>query len=352
MARFVPLRCSLVFRTDLARQYELSCISCQPLGTPYDADCRRCAFYQTSPTPGDRFYKQAVQPYVWISAAFLFISYVVGSWFTLRTHAALIWQAPPTPHPAPAHGPSSAHIAGSSAADASRGFARYQDASSLHGYDARTPASVRESQLYKRILGQSLGSVGFRQDDSPAAQGTTLHRVPPRSAGDVLSPVQEVPDQTDTTPQPPVNIPGLSNEENARLVHGVAEMAAAAAAAAVQDVHRHTVRRTPALPKPPLTTMASVIDEDVPVGGEAADAGGHDAPNWSRTKSSIVLLAATILYAVVAEVLVNTVDVVLENFDIDEKFLGFTLFALVPNTTEFLVIILFHSATNVSLLTL
>jgi Ca2+/H+ antiporter len=28
---------------------------------------------------------------------------------------------------------------------------------------------------------------------------------------------------------------------------------------------------------------------------------------------------------------------VLENVDVDEKFLGITLFALVPNTTEFLV---------------
>ncbi|KAI5848139.1 Sodium/calcium exchanger protein-domain-containing protein [Tricharina praecox] len=329
--------------------YELSCVSCQSLGTPYDADCRRCAFYQTPPTPGDRFYKQAVQPYVWISAAFLFISYVVGSWFTLRTHAALIWQAPPTAHPAPVHGPSSAHGAASSAADASRGFARYQDASSLHGYDARTPASIHESQLYKRILGQSLGSAGFRQDGTPAAPGTTLHRAPPRSAGDTLSPVQEDPNQMDAAPQPPVSIPGLSSEENARLVHGVAEMAAAAAAAAVQDVQRHSVRRTPTTPKPALTTMASAMDEDVPVGGEAADAGGHDAPNWGRTKSSVVLLGATVLYAVIAEILVNTVDVVLENFDIDEKFLGFTLFALVPNTTEFLNAISFAMNGNIAL---
>lgn len=67
------------------------------------------------------------------------------------------------------------------------------------------------------------------------------------------------------------------------------------------------------------------------------ESGGHDAPNWSRLKSSIILLGATLLYAVIAEILVNTVDVVLESVDIDEKFLGITLFALVPNTTEFLV---------------
>jgi Ca2+:H+ antiporter len=49
--------------------------------------------------------------------------------------------------------------------------------------------------------------------------------------------------------------------------------------------------------------------------------GGHDAPNWSKSKSSIVLLGATVLYAVIAEILVNTVDVVLESVDIDQKFL-------------------------------
>lgn len=48
-------------------------------------------------------------------------------------------------------------------------------------------------------------------------------------------------------------------------------------------------------------------------------------------------MGATILYALIAEILVNTVDVVLDGVAIDEKFLGITLFALVPNTTEFLV---------------
>jgi Ca2+:H+ antiporter len=48
-------------------------------------------------------------------------------------------------------------------------------------------------------------------------------------------------------------------------------------------------------------------------------------------------MGATILYALIAEILVDTVDVVLEGVKIDEKFLGITLFALVPNTTEFLV---------------
>jgi len=49
------------------------------------------------------------------------------------------------------------------------------------------------------------------------------------------------------------------------------------------------------------------------------------------------------------EILVDTVDVVLGSVSIDEKFLGFTLFALVPNTTEFLNAISFALNGNIAL---
>lgn len=83
---------------------------------------------------------------------------------------------------------------------------------------------------------------------------------------------------------------------------------------------------------------------------EPADApGGHDAPNWGRTKSAVILLTATFAYAIIAEILVDTVDVVLESVSIDQKFLGITLFALVPNTTEFLNAISFAMNGNIAL---
>ena len=49
------------------------------------------------------------------------------------------------------------------------------------------------------------------------------------------------------------------------------------------------------------------------------------------------------------EILVDVVDVVLENSGIDEKFLGVTLFALVPNTTEFMNAMLFAMQGNIAL---
>jgi len=105
----------------------------------------------------------------------------------------------------------------------------------------------------------------------------------------------------------------------------------------------------------------------VPKGEEAAEeeAGGHEAPSWTRGVSAGVLLACTLLYALIAgecpvaqalggfeltvEILVDVVDVVLNGSGIDEKFLGLTLFALVPNTTEFMNAMSFAMNGNIAL---
>lgn len=50
-----------------------------------------------------------------------------------------------------------------------------------------------------------------------------------------------------------------------------------------------------------------------------------------------------------AEILVDVVDVVLNGSGIDEKFLGLTLFALVPNTTEFMNAMSFAMNGNIAL---
>lgn len=207
-------------------------------------------------------------------------------------------------------------------------------------------AEIRESQLYKKILGQSLKQVGLapREEGSrhnstseptgPNGTAQTPHLVPPKSSGgeSVRSEVQ---------------IPGFSDEQNSNLVREVAEMAATAATIAARDATRAPRKTSIAANHPSSSHKPPAIRAGVVHGGEPeelaaveahhAAGGGHDAPNWSRMKSSIILCGATVLYALIAEILVNTVDVVLKNVAIDEKFLGITLFALVPNTTEFLV---------------
>jgi Ca2+:H+ antiporter len=80
---------------------------------------------------------------------------------------------------------------------------------------------------------------------------------------------------------------------------------------------------------PPVTWVhAREPEED-----EDEEAAGHDSPNWSKSKSFTILFGCTILYSLIAEILVDTVDTVMDSLAIDEKFLGLTLFALVSNCT-------------------
>lgn len=318
--------------------HELNCLECEDWdtgptsGQKQSRDCHRC-FFSQSPALDDRFYLEAVRPYCYLAATMLFCSYLIGLWFTLRTHAAVIWNAEVEEKKHEEHLQASViKSMQPSAADASG-------------------ADIRDSHLYRRILGQSLKQAGLQPGLTPedsyrqaststqdaAANGThnTLHVVPPKGHEAARS---------------TVHVPGLSQAENTALAREVAEIAATAATAATIASRDRFSRKMSGVPsvstitsKNHLPPRAGVVF-DLGEGPAAANAetatahgDGHDAPNWSRVKSSVILLGATILYAIIAEILVLTVDVVLESFSIDQKFLGVTLFALVPNTTEFLV---------------
>lgn len=305
--------------------HELTCVDCVSYGEPkrgVSSDCRRCYFSQT-PALDERFYLEAVRPYCYMAAVLLFLSYAIGLWFTLRTHAAVIWNTEQDE--------------------------KKQEEQQLRAMSGRAPRSgypslaettgvdIRDSAVFRRTLGQTLKQVGLQ----PGGNGNvaTPHLPPPRhdSIGSG------------------VHIPGFSDAQNSELVQHIAEIATTAATAAARDARsgmaKGTAPNTPHLPQGHSSTTGGSIhrphhhrtttlpDHEDPVGAqaEAVGHGGHDAPNWSRLKSAVILMGATVLYAIIAEILVDTVDVVLEGFAIDEKFLGITLFALVPNTTEFLV---------------
>ena len=304
-------------------------MACSKSGLEGQRDCRRCYFSQV-PAVKDDFFVKAVQPYSWFAAVLLFLSYVIGLWFTLRTHAAVIWSSEGDEK-------KSAHFTHDSTPGSKHQVAANVGRSAA-GNNPNNKGSLRESQLYERILGQSLKQVGLTPANADGSweqtgdQGVSPHVVPPKTR----------------EPYPPnLVLPGLSEEHNERFLRQVAEVAATSATAAARDVSRSS--RKPSISAQPSNTVGSKAaggpastspdDQDDPaifVEPHSAT-GGHDAPNWSKTKSFIILLVATLLYAVIAEILVSTVDVVLESVDIDEKFLGITLFALVPNTTEFLV---------------
>ncbi|KAJ2906940.1 Sodium/calcium exchanger protein-domain-containing protein [Zalerion maritima] len=318
--------------------HELNCLDCITDGDANGSgrDCRRC-FFSQEPNLNDRFYVEAVRPYCYFAAMLLFLSYIIGLWFTLRTHAAVIWNSEIDEKKHEEQLQQQQREAQS----------RQAAAASLSA--ETSGADIRNSHLYKRILRQSLGQVQLESQvrqkqqqpaQTPSANGglQTPHLVPPRNT----------------------SFPGLSEAENESLFQGMAEIAATAAAIAARDVNVRGPRgaassqhggNAPAQGSGSITKQAPPRAGTFPDPTEPLDAGhgGHDAPNWSRRKSAVILLGATILYAIIAEILVDTVDVVLEGFAIDEKFLGITLFALVPNTTEFLNAISFAMNGNIAL---
>jgi Ca2+:H+ antiporter len=362
--------------------HELICRACTSPDDGSPNDCRQCYFRQV-PAINDKFFTTAVRPYCWGAAVLLFSSYVIGLLFTLRTHAAVIWStdldekksvAVPALTPAPTadvsprdtRNPTMMNGSGSSFGTARSGPLMPRN-------------TIRDTQLYKRILGQSLKQAGLapiaadqfdQEENANSREGSQIHGIDHQSkTPHVIPPKGSGLDSNQlTSPKIMPVVSGLSIEENTNLVRHVAEIAATAATVVARDAtqnprsasyhvshgqsgHQHgsqairpsTTRGSTALD----TSHATMPGAPVKAGEEAA--GGHDAPNWSRTKSAIILMTATIAYAIIAEVLVNTVDVVLDSVDIDEKFLGITLFALVPNTTEFLNGISFAMNGNIAL---
>ncbi|KAF9697112.1 hypothetical protein EKO04_004951 [Ascochyta lentis] len=330
--------------------HELNCRQCTHvhpqmghIESGSERDCRRC-YYSQTPALHDRFYNEAVKPYTWFSAALLFLSYLVGLLFTLRTHAATIWSNEPDekekkPFDAIANSLNNSIHLEFPHATMSR-TATGQSVSRAH---------IRETQLYKRIVGQTQHEFGVGPEDQPIAgsppstkmDGNTPHLVPPKDGHE----------------HPAFHVEGLTDEASDALVRHITEIAATTTAFATRDVTRapHKAARMVSTPskgdRPHQHRTATTATEGAPEEQDTAGhtSGGHDAPNWSRQKSAAILLTATLAYAIIAEILVDTVDSVLEGSDIDEKFLGITLFALVPNTTEFLNAISFAMNGNIAL---
>jgi Ca2+:H+ antiporter len=293
--------------------HELRCHECKH-PPPEDSvrDCRRCFFSQV-PAIHDRFYTEAVLPYIWFSAAALFFGYIIGLMFTLRTHAAIIWSTD-SDEKKPDH-----QIIQSSIHESPEALTRQATFGTIMRQDGSIRGVVSPKQGLERTFGVK----------SPQVQ-------PPKLKDSDI---------------PNLQLHGLSEADNQALRKHVAHIAATVVASAARDAGRAN-RKASQLPPngkavvvgPKAVTIAeadgTAIAPAAVVAPAAAPQGTHDAPNWSKKKSAIILLTATLAYAIIAEILVNTVDTVLNNVTIDEKFLGITLFALVPNTTEFLVSVL------------
>lgn len=231
--------------------YEIRCLE----GNSKTRDWSRCRFVQP-PVSTDNLYYSVLRPFAMLVALALFLAYVCGLYFTLRTHASLIWA---------------------------------------------TNSHEQQAMQNKTITGD-LRSPSITSLDNSLNRGK-------QGPSDLQY-------QGVSSPRP-----NMKSTDSYRV-------------------------KTPSTPKqgPSKQNYKDELEAQEEEGG-----GGHDAPNWSQKKSTVILLGATILYAVIAEILVDNVDAVLSHFLINPKFLGLTVFALVPNTTEFVNAISFAVSGNVAL---
>ncbi|GAA5929848.1 hypothetical protein JCM3775_006570 [Rhodotorula graminis] len=296
---------------EIYGSFQLTCNDCDlPTSQGGPESCRSCYYEHVSPAD-DPFYRQTVVRLSYYCAILLVLSYLIGLWFSLKTHASQIWQnaAPSQEHARPL--------------------------STAHPHPQPATAADRRS-LYQRIVPSQL----FQQGKHRASPLATPHLGPsgPNKPGESPHQLQQQPHAA-----PPLQLPdGLTPDELNRAFQVVASAASALHPQATAPHLRRSVSH--ARDQSGLHAHAGQGKDD-----EEAGHGGHDAPNWSRAKSATVLLACTVLYAVIAEILVDVVDVVLEGSGIPEKLLGVTLFALVPNTTEFMNAISFALNGNIAL---
>ncbi|KAJ3568378.1 hypothetical protein NP233_g5750 [Leucocoprinus birnbaumii] len=315
--------------------FQLVCTGCP--STPQDGKqapwiCDHCYYKHPYPV-NDPFYQETVKALMYFCASILLFSYLVGLWFSLRTHASQIWQNPqPLLHSSelPTHHRLSLYNKPLSGQLNRRPSAAY-DISSANSPRVENPTPREASQASADpVQSQAQGSVRLNPPSPTFPKRVSYATaVQQPSYGPVLESVDHAVKNTDLGD---VHLPSpMTTDDFTRAV-----------AVATVSALRH--QQQTAAHSPARMMRHSGVESEASAGH-----GGHDAPSWSRTTSASVLLGCTALYAIIAELLVDLVDVVLKDSGIDEKFLGVTLFALVPNTTEFMNAISFALNGNIAL---
>ncbi|EMD40015.1 hypothetical protein CERSUDRAFT_46444 [Gelatoporia subvermispora B] len=327
--------------------FQLICDGCPARVGPNATDapwvCQHCYYKHPDPAE-DPFYQSTVKSLIYFCAVILVLSYLIGLWFSLRTHASQIWQNPqqllhPMDVPVQTGGQRFSLYQRLRPGNASAYNAQRPASSLRHKPSiittADSAATSRSQTPHEPSPNTYLGPQHIQQTSAEfaAAPVTTQRRIsyaePPAVHSQAYMPIMESVDHAmkDTGLRPPGD---MSTDDFTRAV----------AVATVSALRHQHMSRSPARPR------GAIPSTEIEA---AAGHGGHDAPSWSRTTSASVLLACTALYALIAELLVSVVDVVLEGSGIDEKFLGVTLFALVPNTTEFMNAMSFAMNGNIAL---
>ncbi|KAH8104483.1 hypothetical protein BXZ70DRAFT_1005012 [Cristinia sonorae] len=319
--------------------FQLICDGCPAHADSKNAPwvCQHCYYEHPDPVD-DPFYQSTVKSLMYFCAVILVFSYLIGLWFSLRTHASQIWQNPQQLlHPNEVPIPSAAGrlslyqklVPGTAVNAHAKAPSLRHKASNLTTDSG--PPSRSQTPTPRAPEHQASGS-GQQQSATTSHMGSgrrISYAIPPvvQIQGGITPLLESVDHAIKDTTLQPLNLSGeISREDFTRAV-------AVATVSALRHQQNHTSK-----------ARVSAATED-----DTGSHGGHDAPSWSRTTSASVLLACTAIYALIADLLIDVVDVVLVGSGIDEKFLGVTLFALVPNTTEFMNAISFALNGNIAL---
>ncbi|GBB98387.1 hypothetical protein RclHR1_03210008 [Rhizophagus clarus] len=259
--------------------YKMSCKPCDE--SSLLESCQICSHSEVEPTETP-LYKDHVIPLMYFCATILLLSYLIGLWFSLHTHASLVYQTSQTPQTPHEHSERPQSI-----------------------YQRLVPVNI-----IQQLLPHSPTFLHPQQHQQHHVNSESEHLAPPLP-------------RSMSAPSSAIHSILVHNDDNTINLASVAN-----------NFHN-----------PQNISFRNVNESEE----EEEEVHGHDSPNWGKFKSGFILLSCTALYSFIAEILVENVTFVLDHVNTTEKILGLTLFALVPNVTEFLNAMLFSLYGNIAL---
>ncbi|KAJ3179540.1 hypothetical protein HDU85_004813 [Gaertneriomyces sp. JEL0708] len=355
---FIGMFIPTVFQDTFGTQ-ELKCRECPwNGGEQMDAvkmalTCTGCRLVPVHPTE-DPVYQSSTKLLTWICAGSLILMYSIGMLFTLRTHSAVIY-APPKKRKRGAR-----RLMGRSQHKRFSHNLTGDESSARSSMDSRpsTTATDTLGQASGKRLSKIAGAAGASAPVTPSGLGISGNVRYINTATSTEYPFPKLP--------PPLQLPprGIGSSVAGATQSPRPQLGASPHLRPQSFYNFISHPLSPSLCRGIPTTdgVVRVIDPD-PVASvhgddytdedvseeEEEESHGHDHPNWSILRSSIILLVCTVLYSLIAEVLIGSIDYVIEGSGIGEKVLGVTLFAIVPTITEFYNAIAFAMNNNIAL---
>lgn len=245
-----------------------------------------------------------------------FQSYLVGLWFSLRTHASQIWQNPRQllhPSELPTHQRLSLYNRGPNTGQFHSALSRKPSAGFTLSTTANSPRA--ETPGAREASTGSVSTAGPAQPQPQAQQQQPIQFAAQQGQHRLNPPSPTFPKRVSyaTAAQQPSYGPVLESVDHAVKTTDLGDVHLPSAmttddftrAVAVATVSALRHQQQTASHSPARTLRHSGLESEAGTvgthgGAQGGGDGGHDAPSWSRTTSASVLLGCTALYAVIA----------------------------------------------------